>query len=184
MTFSVFEVETPEQRLHLEAGIIASLHHGEDFAASNSWLGRFSPELEIQNSGMWLKQGLDTAPLTGAELDALEKRLAVTSYPQSSVIPVPDAPSAQTGRKVSTADILDYIVQILAAHQEQRETNCSLISGEIHKATGLSNKMPSVCSAMYQAMEPGDVVVHTTPSGKSSTIQICYQLTDRKFQKK
>lgn len=45
----------------------------------------------------------------------------------------------------------------------------------------LQNKMPSVCSAMYQAMSPGDVVVHTTPSGKSSTIQICYQLAGRSF---
>lgn len=56
-----------------------------------------------------------------------------------------------------------------------------LISGEIHKAMGLKNKMPSVCNAMYQAMDPGDVVVQTTPSGKSSTIQICYQLAGRSF---
>lgn len=32
---------------------------------------------------------------------------------------------------------------------------------------------------MYQTMEAGDVVLHTTPSGKSSTIKICYQLGKR-----
>ncbi len=89
--------------------------------------------------------------------------------------------AAQARQKVGTAEILRYILQTLAQHQENGETSCTLISGEIHKAMDLQNKMPSVCSAMYQAMSPGDVVVHTTPSGKSSTIQICYQLAGRSF---
>ena len=89
--------------------------------------------------------------------------------------------AAQAGQKVGTAEIVRYILRTLAQHQAEGETSCMLISGEIHKAMDLQNKMPSVCSAMYQAMSPGDVVVHTTPSGKSSTIQICYQLAGRSF---
>lgn len=44
------------------------------------------------------------------------------------------------------------------------------------RAMGLANQMPSVCNAMHKAMEAGDEAVHTTPSGKSSTIQIRYSL--------
>lgn len=185
MTFSAFEVETQEQRLRLEEGIIASLHQTEDFQASNSWLGRFSPEKEIRESGMWLKQGLDGVPLTDEELETLECRLAGPSHISYAVVPTSKASkenqAAQARQKVGTAEILRYILQTLAQYQENGESSCTLISGEIHKAMDLQNKMPSVCSAMYQAMSPGDVVVHTTPSGKSSTIQICYQLAGRSF---
>ena len=185
MTFSVVEVETREQRLRLEEGIIASLHQAEDFQASSSWLGRFSPEKEIRESGMWLKQGLDGVPLTDEELETLECRLAGPSHISYAVVPTSKVSkanqAAQARQKVGTAEILRYILQTLAQHQENGETSCTLISGEIHKAMDLQNKMPSVCSAMYQAMSPGDVVVHTTPSGKSSTIQICYQLAGRSF---
>ena len=176
MTFSVFEVESPQRRLRLEAGIIAALHQAEDFQASGSWLGRFSPEKEIRESGMWLKQGLDAAPLTEAEMDALEARRTASPTVSSP------APPHRIGSRLRTADILDYVVRLLALHQKQGETCLILRSGEIHKSLGLSNQMPSVCSAMYQAMLPGDMVVHTTPSGKSSTIQIRYQLTNRVWE--
>lgn len=183
MTFSVVEVETREQRLRLEEGIIASLHQAEDFQASSSWLGRFSPEKEIRESGMWLKQGLDGVPLADEELEALECRLSGIS---PSAIPAPvrfqASQAVQAAQKVGTAEIVRYILRTLAQYQTQGKTSCTLISGEIHKAMGLNNKMPSVCRAMYQVMGPGDIVVHTTPSGKSSTIQVCYQLAGRSFQ--
>lgn len=188
MKFSVFEAETQEQRLHLEEGIIASLHQAEDFTASSSWLGQFSPEEEIRSSGMWLKQGLDGIPLSEAELDALQCRLTgVTRTPPAAVLSSVISQNGQTapaGEKTRTADIVCYLLRTLAQYQEQGEASCMLTSGAIHKAMGLKNKMPSVCNAMYQVMEPGDVVVHTTPSGKSSTIQICYRLADRFLQKK
>lgn len=187
MTFSAFEVETKEQRLRLEEGIIASLHQAEDFQASGVWLGRFSPEQEIRESGMWLKQGLDGVPLADEELEMLACRLSCTPQICPAVIPMPAVSqanqAAQTGEKVGIAEIVRYILRTLARHQAQGETSCTLISGEIHKAMGLQNKMPSVCNAMYRAMESGDIVVHTTPSGKSSTIQICYQLADRAMQR-
>lgn len=177
MSFSAFEVSTPEQRLRLEEGIIASLCQGEDFAASDGWLGRFSPEPEIRESGMWLKQGLDGLPLTPEETEALEARLTGSRSPRPAAAPHPNMPPAPAKQKVGTADILAYIRSLLADHRQRGETSCVLTSGEIHRAMGLVSKMPSVCNAMYQAMEAGDVVVHTTPSGKSSTIQIRYYLT-------
>ena len=51
-----------------------------------------------------------------------------------------------------------------------------LISGHIHKDLGLKHRHPPVCNAMRDCMQEGDVVLHTTPSGYSSTIEIEYKL--------
>lgn len=182
-TFSVFQVDTPEQRLRLEAGMIASLHRAPDFGPSESWLGLSYPEWEIRQSGMWLKQGLDAMPLTEKELGGLDALLKGAPKAPEKAMRIPKTETAvhtePSGNKVRTADIRHFILEILLQHQQCGKQNCTLVSGEIHKAMGLSNKMPSVCSAMYQTMEAGDVVLHTTPSGKSSTIKICYQLGKR-----
>lgn len=73
-TFSVFRVEDCKERLRLEEAIISTLNQADDFKPSEKWAGRFSPEIKIRTSGMWLKQGLDSAPLTMDEMVILKKR--------------------------------------------------------------------------------------------------------------
>ena len=51
-----------------------------------------------------------------------------------------------------------------------------LKSGDIHKGLKLKSAMPQVCNAMRQSMNDGDIVLHTTPSGNSSTIEIQYNV--------
>ena len=51
-----------------------------------------------------------------------------------------------------------------------------LKSGDIHKELKLKSAMPQVCNAMRQSMNEGDIVLHTTPSGNSSTIEIQYNV--------
>jgi len=40
-------------------------------------------------------------------------------------------------------------------------------------------EMPQICQIMFEKMIPGDEILHTTPSGKSSIIKIRYNLTNR-----
>ncbi|MEI7541614.1 MAG: hypothetical protein WCJ89_09065 [Actinomycetes bacterium] len=54
-----------------------------------------------------------------------------------------------------------------------------LVSGDIHRELKLNNSMPSVCDAMYRLRGPMDEILHTTPSGKSSTISIKYYFGKR-----
>lgn len=70
-TFRAFPVDTKDKRLRLEEAIIATLNQTDNFKASISWLGINSPEREIRESGMWLKQGLDAEPLTESEMTLL-----------------------------------------------------------------------------------------------------------------
>ena len=75
--FCVFPVPDREERLRMEEAIIATLNRSEDFRASEGWLGNSSPEREIRESGMWLKQGLDAKPLTDAERVRLKELTGV-----------------------------------------------------------------------------------------------------------
>lgn len=59
-------------RLRFEEGIIALLHNTEDFKPSSQWFGRYSPNEEIRNSGLWLRDGLKYMPLTAVEVQKLE----------------------------------------------------------------------------------------------------------------
>ena len=78
--------------------------------------------------------------------------------------------------KMTTKEIREYIVELKVTAKANGKSSLVLRSGDIHKELKLKDTMPSVCNAMRQAMELGDVVLHTTPSGNSSTIEIQYIL--------
>ena len=78
--------------------------------------------------------------------------------------------------KMTTNDIKEYINQLKREEKANGKDALILRSGDIHKDLRLKNAMPQVCNAMRQAMGAGDVVLHTTPSGNSSTIEIQYKL--------
>ena len=78
--------------------------------------------------------------------------------------------------KMNMQEIRDYIQDLKRQAKENGQTSIRLISGDIHKDLNLKKSLPMVCNAMKQCMEPIDVVLHTTPSGQSSTIEIEYKL--------
>ena len=71
-SFVCIPVESNTERLRLELGIIASLNTENDFLASPNWLGKYSSEFEIVQSGMWLKEGLNDIPLSKKEYARIE----------------------------------------------------------------------------------------------------------------
>lgn len=78
--------------------------------------------------------------------------------------------------QMSTQEIREYIERLKEIAKSEGKTSIVLRSGDIHKDLNLKNYMPPVCNAMRQCMGPFDTVIHTTPSGNSSTIQIEYVL--------
>ena len=84
--------------------------------------------------------------------------------------------TVQDTEKVTTEDIRLYIANLKKSAKEAGKSFVILKSGDIHKAMQLKSAMPQVCNAMRQSMGEGDVILHTTPSGNSSTIEIRYNL--------
>jgi hypothetical protein len=72
-TFTVFEVETEEDRLELESKLIGTISACGNCKASKDWLGNDSPKPEIQESGLWLTDGV-IRKFTKGELEKLTKR--------------------------------------------------------------------------------------------------------------
>ncbi|NLW49210.1 MAG: hypothetical protein GXY86_17995, partial [Firmicutes bacterium] len=172
--FAVFRVDDSIQRLRLEEAIISTLNHTPGFKAHADWLGNSSTEAEIRDSGMWLKQGLDAPRITTDELRFVRDQ--VGNFSNAIPLNMQSKPDSVIYKKTSASDIRSYITNLLDQSRQRGEHTCILVSGDIHRTMGLANKMPSVCNAMYKLMRPGDTVLHTTPSGHSSTIKIEYQL--------
>ena len=71
MTFTTIYIEDTATRKRLEGAVISTLFHTDDFLPSKHWIGHFSPEEKIRNSGMWVAQGLKSEILTESEMTAL-----------------------------------------------------------------------------------------------------------------
>ncbi|OIQ10643.1 hypothetical protein MTCOM_05780 [Moorella thermoacetica] len=187
ITFVCFPVDEEEERLRLEAGIIATLNSHPSFGPSNNWLGLNSPVPEIAGSGLWNRQGLDGQPLSANEVERIKwlARFGNDSYRnnagykariQRAVNCVTKTGKNYNSERKTADDIRKYIDKLLQEAKRRGEDYIDLVSGDIHKQLGMKNRMPQVCRIMYEKMQAGDKVIHTTPSGKSSTIKIRYYL--------
>ena len=81
--------------------------------------------------------------------------------------------------KSLTQDVRDYLQRLFDKDRALGKKTVVLVSGDIEKDLGWSKRLPMVCQAMYSMMQSNDVVLHTTPSGKSSTIKIEYRLQEQ-----
>jgi len=188
--FICFPVESSEERMRLEEGIIATLNISDDFTASPNWFGNNSPEWEIVNSGMWLKQGLDGTPLTENEYIQIEKycsnnaRATTTTEASSNIIDKSEIKHVIAPRQsksvigLKTSDVVDYIKGKFANAKANGAKSIVLISGDIHKELGLTSRMPTVCGAMRKLMKSTDIIHYSPPSGNGATLKIEYFLVD------
>ena len=70
-SFTVVPIIDKGERLRMKEAIIAALNADATFAPGASWLGLFSPEAEIRESGLWLKRGLNEEPIMESEFNKL-----------------------------------------------------------------------------------------------------------------
>jgi len=185
-SFACFRVDDKNLRLRLEKGIISTIFSDDDFLPSDNWLGKYSPVEKIKQSGLWLTIGLDAPTLKVDELNfiinstsgaAKNEEMADLTH---QIIPNNFEQNKSSIKfykqeaKITTNDICKYIQKLQFSAKDGGESELVLVSGDIHKALSLNNKMPSVCSAMYSLMNANDAILATTPSVKSSTIKIKY----------
>ncbi|OMD89873.1 hypothetical protein BSK49_10930 [Paenibacillus odorifer] len=94
----------------------------------------------------------------------------------------PSTPSNKDSAKNSrglTDEIRLYIFETIVNATKQGLVYIDLISGEIHKELNLSNRVPSVCSAMLSIEDVEIEILNDTPSGMSSTKKVRYWLQER-----
>lgn len=171
-SFTCIEVKNAADRIRLEEGIIATLNMDKDFCPSEKWSGRFSPEYEIRNSGLCLKQGVDATPLTNEEINRIINGNIEIKEKEDDI-------TVASNRKITEADsIRIYFNEMFRKNKELGDIYVRVISGDVNKAL---NYVPHRHSQISQVMwefynEKFDQIEHTTPSGKSSTISIIYDV--------
>ena len=75
LSFVVLEVVNKEDRLALEAKMIATVSLCEECQPSATWLGGCSPKAKIGGSGLWLVNELYGKPVAADDLGELERLL-------------------------------------------------------------------------------------------------------------
>ncbi|MBO4500908.1 MAG: hypothetical protein J5760_01600 [Clostridia bacterium] len=79
------------------------------------------------------------------------------------------------GEKVGTAQIKAYIGSVIKSAFDKGDEYIDLTANKIHKALGLTRRMPTVCNAMKQCMREYDEILRKTASGYSSTFEVRYK---------
>ena len=103
-------------------------------------------------------------------------RIQVLEEQMATLLKEKEQISEDKTNRITTEDIRQYIAELKQVAKEAGNKFVVLKSGDIHKELKLKSAMPQVCNAMRQSMIEGDIVVHTTPSGNSSTIEIQYNV--------
>ncbi len=81
----------------------------------------------------------------------------------------------EKGEKIGTAQIKAYIGSVVKSALDKGDEYIDLTANQIHKALGLTRRMPTVCNAMKQCMRECDEVLRKTASGYSSTFEVRYK---------
>lgn len=81
---------------------------------------------------------------------------------------------ADAPKKMTTAAIERYIAEKIVNARKKGESSITIVARDIHNELKLKSSYPMVCNAMRKCMTSKDVVVHSTESGYSSTLEIKY----------
>jgi hypothetical protein len=100
----------------------------------------------------------------------LEKQ--VEELRETSLVQAP----LEENKKISTADILEYILQRKQQAKDEGKDTLRIRAGDIEKELGLKQRTPMVVSAMNKAFVEGDEYINYTPSGQSTTYEVEYKL--------
>ena len=103
-------------------------------------------------------------------------RIQILEEQMATLMQEKNQASEQVANKTTTDDIRQHILELKKSAKDSGKPFIVLKSGDIHKKLKLKSAMPQVCNAMRQSMNEGDIVLHTTPSGNSSTIEIQYNV--------
>ena len=110
------------------------------------------------------------------EKTILELLSRIQTLEEQVAVLMEDKSTGKGAKGMTTKEIREYIIARKMDAKSKGKVSLVLRSGDIHKDLNLKDRMPPVCDAMYQCMMDGDKILHTTPSGKSSTIEIEYKL--------
>lgn len=165
VTFACIEVESWFDRLRIEEGLIATLNQEPDFGPSKEWFGKFSPEYEIRNSGLWLKRGLDKAPLKRRDMELIEAEVKKQ-----------EATLNKTREEYILEEVKKIIKYKLSAASQLDIRYLDIFSEDILKEIKMDCTEKEVMAAMEMVMGDRDEVMLETDDYKNTASKVRYFL--------
>ena len=83
-------------------------------------------------------------------------------------------PEPKKEKKITTEAIRFHVNRMIESARMNGKSSITIVARDIHNSLNLKRSYPMVCNAMRQCMKKGDVVIHSTESGYSSTLEIKY----------
>ena len=83
-------------------------------------------------------------------------------------------PESKKEKKITTEAIRFYINRMIESARNDGKSSIVIVARDVHNGLNLKRSYPMVCNAMRHCMKHGDVVIHSTESGYSSTLEIKY----------
>ena len=83
-------------------------------------------------------------------------------------------PEPKKETKITTEAIRFHVNRMIESARMNGKSSITIVARDIHNSLNLKRSYPMVCNAMRQCMKKGDVVIHSTESGYSSTLEIKY----------
>jgi hypothetical protein len=181
-TFACFPVETVQERLRLEEGIISTLNSSSDFVSSENWLGRHHPVIEISGSGMWLVKGLNGDALSQDEFYNISMYVSDCHIGQKSIVAhrtddyglkyAEISNNNNMSQQMGIKEVTAYLINKLKSEFDKGFVSCTIKSGDLHSELKLISRMPTVCDAMCKLLQDGDIIHKRPPKGKGSNLVI------------
>ena len=112
-----------------------------------------------------------------SRIQALEQKVGALEELLNDAEALVDADAAalpDEEERRSTGDVREHIRRLLRSAAAEGRRTVILRAGDVQQAMGMKNRVPMVCNAMRQCMGKDDVVLHQTPSGNSTTLEIQY----------
>lgn len=184
ITFVCFHIDAKEDRLRLEEALISLFNKSHDFYPDNHWLGKFSSVDKINQSGLWLTQGLDACPLTVAEFAQIKEsvrfskqfyKLTNKPYMKINNVVIDERKKSST-RNMPINEIRTYIDKLLQQRKLEGETTYILRAGDLQRKLGIVNATPTVCDAMTKKINYRYEIIFAPPKGKSTKLTVKYYL--------
>ena len=83
-------------------------------------------------------------------------------------------PEPKKEKKITTEAIRFHVDRMIESARMNGKSSITIVARDIHNSLNLKRSYPMVCNAMRKCMKKGDVVIHSTESGYSSTLEIKY----------
>lgn len=181
ISFIYFEVDDKDKKVELRNKIINTLYYDKFFIDSNKISSYYCTSENVRRSGIWnieevTKEFLCEEDFTFIEeqcneIKVLEELKEFNKSSQNKNNRI----NKKSKKDKEVEYISKFIISKLLQGKKDNKEYLDMVSGDISKELGYSKaNIYKVCQAMINMLSKEDIIIHNTPSGKSSILKIRY----------